>query len=123
MRYFRYAILAILMIVLLTVALANRQIVEVSLLPAGLAAFFGLQWSLHLPLFLVLFGGTVAGLAIGFLWEWLREHKHRKAVSQKSREVTRLETELAVMRDSASVPVKDDVLAILDQKALGQKAP
>lgn len=117
MRYVRYAVLAILMIGLLVVSLANRAPVEVSLLPDGLAALFGLHWSVQVPLFVVLFGGAAAGLAIGFLWEWLREHKHRKAATRSSREATRLASELAVMRDSTSAPPKDDVLAILDRKA------
>ncbi|MFT4152147.1 MAG: LapA family protein [Paracoccaceae bacterium] len=117
MRYLRYAILAILTLALLAVAVANRAPVEVKALPDGLAALFGVSWSVQVPLFLVLFGGAVAGLMIGFLWEWLREHKHRKAASTRSREVTRLERELAVMRDSASVPAQDDVIALLDRKA------
>lgn len=117
MRYVRYAVLALLMLALLAVAIANRAAVEVKALPDGLAALFGVNWSLQMPLFIVLFGGVIAGLVIGFLWEWLREHKHRKAVSVTSREVSRLERELAVMRDSASVPPKDDVIALLDRKA------
>ena len=43
------------------------------------------------PLDLVIFGGVVAGVVIGFTWEWLREHKHRKAASLRGREVARLE--------------------------------
>ena len=117
MRYLRYAIIAILTVLLLSVSVANRAAVEVKALPDGLAALFGVTWSLQVPLFIVLFGGVIAGLVIGFLWEWLREHKHRKVASVRSREVTRLERELAVMRDSASVPDKDDVLALLDRKA------
>jgi hypothetical protein len=37
---------------------------------------------------------------IGFVWEWLREMKHRTTASQKTREVSRLERELAVLKDS-----------------------
>ena len=68
---------------------------------------------MQLPLFLVIFGGIVLGLLIGFVWEWFREMKHRSTASSKTREVTRLERELAAMRDATSLP-KDDVLAILD---------
>lgn len=117
MRYIRYVLLALLALALLVLAVANRGVVELKLLPEGLAGLFGLSWSLQVPLFLVLFGGAALGLAIGFLWEWLREHKHRRAATRGAREVTRLERELAVMRDSASVPAKDDVVAILDRKA------
>ncbi|WP_227751682.1 lipopolysaccharide assembly protein LapA domain-containing protein [Tabrizicola oligotrophica] len=113
-RYLRYLFLAVLALSLLTVAMANRAPVQIKALPDDIAAFTGLAWQLELPLFLVIFGGMIAGLLIGFVWEWLRERKHRSAASRQSREVTRLERELAVMKDSVSVP-KDDVLAILEK--------
>lgn len=114
-RYLRYAFLGLLAIVLLTVALANRGAVEVAILPPGLSALLGLDWRMELPLFLVIFGGIAAGLLIGFFWEWAREMKHRSAASQRGREVSRLEREIAVLKDSNSVPPKDEVLALLDK--------
>ncbi len=113
-RYLRYLFLAVLALGLVTVAMANRAVVQVKVLPDDLAAFVGLQWQMDLPLFIVIFGGIGAGLLIGFVWEWVREMKHRSTASRKSREVARLERELAVMKDSTSIP-KDDVLAILDK--------
>jgi|LNFM01.1.fsa_nt_gb uncharacterized integral membrane protein len=113
-RYLRYAFLIALALILLTVALANRAPVAVRLLPDDLAALTGLTWGIELPLFLIIFGGIVAGLLIGFVWEWFREMKHRTTASVKSREVARLERELAVLRDSTTVP-QDDVLALLEQ--------
>lgn len=113
-RYLRYLFLAVLALGLVTVAMANRAVVQVKVLPDDLAAFVGLQWQMDLPLFIVIFGGIGAGLLIGFVWEWVRERKHRSIASRKSREVARLERELAVMKDSTSIP-KDDVLAILDK--------
>ena len=116
-RALRYLFLFFLALGLVTVALANRVPVTVRLLPDDLGMFLGLTWSAELPLFLVIFGGIVAGLLIGFLWEWFREHKHRAVASKKSREVTRLERELAVMRDATTPPPQDDVLALLERKA------
>ncbi len=101
--------------VLLTVALANRSPVTLTALPPDLAAFLGWGGQVELPLFLVIFGGIAAGLLIGFVWEWFREMKHRSVASTKSREVRRLERELAVLKDSSSVPPKDEVLALLDK--------
>jgi len=115
-RYLRLLLLALLGLVLLTVALANRAPVSVRLLPEDMAALTGLTWAMELPLFLVIFGGIIAGVLIGFVWEWFREHGHRATASQKSREVTRLERELAVLKDSTSVPPKDEVLALLDKR-------
>ena len=115
-RYLRLILLALLGLALLVVALANRAPVPVRLLPDDMAALTGLTWTMELPLFLVIFGGIVLGVLIGFVWEWFREHGHRATASQKSREVTRLERELAVLKDSTSVPPEDDVLALLDKR-------
>ena len=115
-RYLRLLFVALVGLGLLTVALANRAPVEVRLLPGDLAALTGVTWAMELPLFLVIFGGIIAGVLIGFVWEWFREHGHRATASQKSREVTRLERELAVLKDSTSVPPRDEVLALLDKR-------
>jgi lipopolysaccharide assembly protein A len=114
-RYIRLIFLALLGLTLLTIAVANRAPVAVRLLPDDLAALTGLTWTVELPLFMVIFGGIIAGVLIGFVWEWFREHGHRATASQKAREVSRLERELAVMRDASSVPPKDEVLALLDR--------
>lgn len=116
-RALRYLFLFLLAVSLITIALANRSVVTVRLLSDNLAAATGIGWSADLPLFLIIFAGIVFGLLVGFLWEWFREHKHRSSARQKTREVTRLERELAVMRDSSSAPPKDDVLALLERKA------
>ena len=113
-RYTRYLLLALLGLALLTIALANRAPMVVKALPDDLAAFLGLNWQIELPLFLIIFGGIVLGLLLGFVWEWLREHKHRAVASTKTREVSRLERELATMRDQTKLP-QDDVLALLDK--------
>ena len=115
-RYLRLIFSGAVGLCLLTVALANRAPVDVRLLPGDLAAFTGLTWAMELPLFLIIFGGIIAGVLIGFVWEWFREYGHRVTASQKSREVTRLERELAVLRDARSVPEKDDVLALLEKR-------
>jgi len=115
-RYLRLLLLALLGLVMLTVALANRTSVPVRLLPDDMAALTGLTWAMELPLFLVIFASIIAGVLIGFVWEWFREHGHRATASQKSREVTRLERELAVLKDSTSTPPRDEVLALLDKR-------
>ena len=115
MRYLRYLLLAVLAIVLLTVALANRTPVTIRALPEDMGLFAGFTWSAQMPLFLVIFGGIVAGLLIGFVWEWLRETKHRSTATTKSREVARLEREVNRLRDTRAEPT-DDVLAILEDK-------
>ncbi len=117
-RTLRYILLAALAVVLLTVALANRGPVLVKALPDDIAAFSGFGWQMELPLYAVIFASIIAGLLIGFVWEWFREHKHRAAASTRTKEVSKLERELAVMRD-AKPQQKDDVLALLDKRKAG----
>ena len=124
MRYIRYAFLASIAIVLVTVALANRQTVSLSSLPEGVAAIPGLGWlsvSIDMPLFLVVFIGIVVGLFIGFVWEWLREHKHRAEAARKQAEVKTLERELRRTQAERDKD-KDEVLALLDQAPARKQA-
>jgi len=117
-RWLRYILLLCLALGLLTVALANRTPVVVKTLPDDMAAFLVLGWSMELPLFVVIFAGIVAGLLIGFVWEWFREHKHRAAAATKAREVSHLQREVATLREKQAEP-KDDVLALLENRKAG----
>jgi uncharacterized integral membrane protein len=114
-RYLRLLFLGLLGLALIAVAVANRNPVEVRLLPGDLAELTGLTWAMQLPLFLVIFAAIIVGVLVGFVWEWFREHGHRATASQKAREVARLERELAVMRDATSTPPEDEVLALLER--------
>ncbi|SFT35108.1 lipopolysaccharide assembly protein LapA domain-containing protein [Sedimentitalea nanhaiensis] len=114
MRYIRYAFLAILGIVLISVSLANRGLVTLKLMPDALAQLVGFNMTISLPLFVVVLGGIVAGLVIGFLWEWMREHKHRREAAEKSREVRKLERRVDRLKTEKHQG-KDEVLAILDE--------
>ncbi len=115
MRYIKYGFLALLAIMLFVITMANRQVVTVSLLPADLAAFSGLGASIELPLFLVVILGVMAGLLIGFVWEWLRETKQRTDAVAKAREARRLAREVdALKTDKIKSEGHDEVLALLD---------
>ena len=113
-RLLRYVFLALVTLVLLIMASANRELVTLRLLPDDFAALVRLHWQIEIPVFLVLFLGIVLGLLVGFTWEWLREHKHRRTASTKTREVGRLERELATLKDQTSLP-DDEVLALLER--------
>ncbi|SDY35937.1 LapA family protein [Citreimonas salinaria] len=119
MRYIRYVFLAVLAVVLICLALANRAPVLLSTLPEGLSTMPGLGWaamSIELPLFLVIFAGIIAGLLIGFVWEWLREHKHRAEARHKEAELRKLQRELHRTQAERDKD-KDEVLALLDQSS------
>ena len=114
MRYIRSAFLAALAVVLITVALANREMVTLHLLPGELSGFLGLSWQVSLPLFIVIFLGIVAGILIGFVWEWMREARLRAEGKRAKRAAVDLAREVKSLKSQDSKP-GDDVLALLDE--------
>ncbi len=115
MRYLKWAWLASLAVVLLVVAMANRDNVTLRLLPEEIGTFAGVTWTVELPLFLVIFLGIVGGLMIGFIWEWFREHKHRMEATRQGREARKLQREVEALKsDKRKARGEDDVLALLD---------
>ena len=113
MRYIKYLFLTVVGIVLIVVALANRGQVEIRIVPAELAQFLPVPNSYDMPLFLVILGGVLAGLLIGFVWEYFREYRHRADAARHKREKAQLEREVKGLRDKTGEG-KDDVLALLD---------
>ena len=113
MRYIRYGFLAALAIVLVTVALANRAPVTLHLLPGEVSGFLGLSWAVELPLFIVIFGAIIAGILIGFVWEWLREYRQRAEARAARRERDRLAREVEKL-GGPSPERGDDVLALIE---------
>ena len=114
LRALRLLFLVVLAGVLVALALANRDVVTLRVLPSEAGDFLGFGWSVQLPLFLVIFAGMMLGLMIGFLWEWLRESRIRTAATQATRKAASLERELDRLKEKTEGP-KDDVLALLDK--------
>ncbi|MDK3073931.1 LapA family protein [Sedimentitalea sp. JM2-8] len=114
MRYIRYAFLGSLGVILISMSLANRDFVTLKLMPDALAEMLGFNAGMSLPLFVVVLGGIVAGLVIGFFWEWMREYKHRREATVKAREVRKLEREVGKLKTEKHEG-KDEVLAILEE--------
>ena len=110
MRILRLVILGLILVALVVLALANREVVTLHLLPAGLARV--MPMSVQLPLFVVCLLSVVVGMIIGYLVEWLREHKHRRRASQKAREAAEANAEVERLR-KRSGKGEDDVLALL----------
>ena len=114
MRYLRYFVLGFIAVGLVIVALANRGNVILNLIPEVLGDLIGFNVQVRVPLFIVIFLGVGAGLLIGFVWEWLREMKHRNAAKSEHRQVVRLEREVTKLK-TETVKEQDDILAILDR--------
>lgn len=112
-RLLRYLVLAVVALVLVVLALANRNIVELHLLPAAVGDFIGQDWTLRLPLFLVIFGGILAGVLLGFVWEWLRARRTRVSGQAAQKQLRKIERAAAKTGTAADKP-RDEVLALLD---------
>lgn len=113
-RYLRLSFLAVIGLGLIILALANRAEVTLTLLPPELGELANFNPTMTVPLFAVIFGSIVIGLLIGFVWEWLREHKHRASANRSAREVHTLKRQLKKVNREGT-EAKDEVLAILDE--------
>ena len=113
LRYLKYLFLAVVALVLVMMAFANRETVLLEVIPEALAPWLGVQYAIELPLFAVVLGGVVTGLLVGFVWEWLREHRHRSEAKTHKRTAKALEREVQTLkgptRDST-----DEILALVD---------
>jgi lipopolysaccharide assembly protein A len=114
MRYIRYACIAVFAIALIAIALANRNIVEIRVLPDEVAELFTIAPRVELPLFLIIYGGILVGLLVGFVWEWLREHGQRAEAARQARDMRRMEREIRRLKGEKHKG-KDEVLALLDE--------
>ncbi|MER5171317.1 LapA family protein [Thioclava sp. GXIMD2076] len=113
-RALRYAVLAIIAIVLIVLALSNTQMVTLRLLPQETAGLLGFDWSIQVPLFVALIAFVLLGLLIGFIWEWTREYRIRARGAQQARKAKALERELGHLKTRHEGP-QDDVLAVLER--------
>ncbi|PAU97864.1 LapA family protein [Paracoccus salipaludis] len=113
MRYVRMLLVALLAIILVGVALANRQLVTVSLFPGRLDRYMGGDWQVQMPLFLVIILALLAGMILGLIWEWMRETAVRQESARRAHDLQVLEREVRGLRVTHHAP-RDEVLAILD---------
>ncbi len=112
-RSIRIAFLALLALILITVAIANRGVTSLRLLPSEFDEFFGTNTVVEMPLYLIIYGGIVAGLLIGFFWEWIREARIRAEADRAKHEVSQLKREVSSLKEP-SKGSNDDVLALLE---------
>ncbi|MCB1361593.1 MAG: LapA family protein [Rhodobacter sp.] len=118
MKYLRYALLVIVLLLCVTVALANHDPVTLALWPDTVTAFVGFGYTITLPLFLIVGGAAGLGLLFGLVWEWLRERGQRVEGKKAVRELERARSDQvapAAPGGTAANPQRDQVLAILDE--------
>lgn len=112
-RFIRYLFFVAIALVLVVLALANTGDVDIRLLPTEMGHFAGLTDTITLPLFIVIYGGIVVGILIGYCFEWLREMKYRAKADRADREISRLEREVTRLKGKEAGK-GDDVLALIE---------
>ena len=113
MRPFKLALLAAVAVIMIGFALANREPVVVRMLPAEIAGYFPALPVVAVPAFILIFAGILIGLMIGFVWEWMREHRHRAEAVQRKREASELARENEDLKKRNSKE-DDEILALLE---------
>lgn len=113
LRLIKLLFLALVLVALVFLFFANNDPVTLNLMPDVMANAMGMQNELTLPLFVVVTGALLIGIVVGFVLEWLREHRFRAEAKTQRRKASELEREVVAVkggkRDS-----QDDVLAILE---------
>ena len=94
-------ILVPLAVVIIAFAVANRQIVTVSLDPFSAEHPAA---SLTLPLFALVIVLLVLGVLIGGIAAWLRQSKWRRTARRLEREIADLHIEIEALKRSAGIP-------------------
>jgi putative membrane protein len=112
-RAIKYLFLIAVAFALVILALANRDPVTLTLLPQELALWSGVDLTIELPLFVVILGGVATGILVGFVWEWLREQRHRSAARTNHREARKLEREVEALRGKKNEG-RDEILALVE---------
>jgi len=115
-RYIRVIFLTCLSIIILTLAVANREFVDIRILPSELEGFLGGGMIFSMPIFVLFLCGVIFGLFVGFVWEWIREMKHRSASSRKSKELAKVENELSQLKRESGQN-EDEIMLLLNNKA------
>lgn len=110
MRTVKIILLALILLVIVILSLANREMVTLNLLPAEMARI--LPVSIQLPLFVVSLVSILVGMVLGYLLEWFREHKHRRRAAVKTKEASQLNREVDRLRRETGKG-NDDVLALI----------
>ena len=89
---------------------------DIRILPSELEGFLGGGMIFSIPIFVLFLCGVIFGLFVGFVWEWIREMKHRSASSRKSKELAKVENELSQLKRESGQN-EDEIMLLLNNKA------
>ena len=89
---------------------------DIRILPSELEGFLGGGMIFSIPIFVLFLCGVIFGLFVGFVWEWIREMKHRSASNRKSKELAKVENELSQLKRESGQN-EDEIMLLLNNKA------
>ena len=89
---------------------------DIRILPSELEGFLGGGMIFSIPIFVLFLCGVIFGLFVGFVWEWIREMKHRSASSRKSKKLAKIENELSQLKRESGQN-EDEIMLLLNNKA------
>lgn len=112
MRFIKLLVLAGIALALIVVSMANRGPLTIRLLPDELSRLAGINFEITLPIYVIILAAMLVGVALGFVWEWVREHKHRATAATETKARKKLEQTVKDVAPSAEKG--DDVLALLE---------
>ena len=114
LRLLKLIVLAVIMIGLVLIGVANRSMVQIKFLPDQLAELVPYPTTTpELPLFVVILAAIGIGLLLGYIIEYFREAKHRRMANAKAREASQLKDKVRDLQKRAG-ETEDDVLALLN---------
>ena len=121
MRYLRYLFLSLVAVASVSIALANLELTELSLLPSVLADSLEFQIQFKAPLFIIIFSCIAVGLLIGFFWEWLRSTKKRLSSTSDRRKLAHLSQEIAELKSIDDKDEDEEDVLLLTKRYLETK--
>ena len=102
MRIIQYLFTLFIVVILLCLAIANRDSVKLTLIPDDILFLLPQSWqisySVSLPSFFVLLFGVIFGIIIGYFWEFLRERSNHAQFYRLERENAHLKRENSKLR-------------------------
>lgn len=101
-RFIRLVFAAIIIVILLAFAFANRQWVTVSFDP--LSAPGNAAFALEVPLFVVVIASAMLGVVAGAVATWVSQGRHRRAARQSRVEADRLRAEAQQLKATRPAP-------------------
>jgi uncharacterized integral membrane protein len=101
-RFIKYLVLAIVAIILLLFAFANRQFVTVSFDPFETSA--GAAFAIAAPLFAVVIVFAMLGVVAGSFATWMSQGRHRRAARRHRAEAEKWRSQAEALKTAKPTP-------------------